>query len=741
MGNYSTKLLGLAVLSVLTACGGEQAATTASGDQPAGAAAETSMEKPAQVAQVDTARIENAAQQPEQWMTYSGGYEEQRHSGLTTINRDTLSDLGVGWTYEMRKTRGVEATPVVVDGVMYVSGSWSVVYALDATTGEELWVYDPEVSGQDAAKGCCDVVNRGLAVYQGKVFVGVFDGRLEALDAATGELLWSTVTVDQSKPYTITGAPRAFNDKVIIGNGGAELGVRGYVTAYDTNTGELAWRFYATPNPEKKPDNAASDAIFAELANDTWGDTGAWTTDGGGGTAWDSIVYDPVNNQVVIGFGNGSPWNDNLRDPESNGDNLFLSSIVAVDADTGAYRWHFQTTPRDKWDYTATQGIVIADLPLGENGADRRVVMQAPKNGFFYVLDAATGQFISGTPYELQTWATGLTEEGRPIENPDARSLAPGYIALPGPMGGHNWHPMAYSPDTQLAYIPANRVPQGYGDLNPDDPSNSFWNIGYDLAAGLPSVYPKGTLEAIGKEISGSLLAWDPVAGKPAWEVPHITTGNGGILSTASGLVFQNTLMGEIVAYDARTGERLWSSPLNNPTSAPVMTYKVDGEQYLATATGVGGSWGVTYGFAWSEQAAPQPGKVITFKIGGTGELPASVLPSVARTPKGEAFGDDAIALLGMKRFADNCQFCHGGLAVSSGVLPDLRWSAYAGNDAAWDKIVREGLLTDRGMVSFADHLSKEETDAIRAYVLQQAWLAVANGDAQAPSIAAASAQ
>jgi len=733
MLRYSKALLGISALALLVACDGKQPSSDVATDQPQAADVVQST-----AGQVDTARLLNAANEPAQWMTYSGGYEEQRHSGLTALNRDTLSDLGVAWTYEMRKTRGVEATPVVVDGVMYVSGSWSLVYALDAATGEELWVYDPKVSGKDAVKGCCDVVNRGLAVYGGKVFVGVFDGRLEALDAATGALLWSNVTVDQSKPYTITGAPRAFKDKVIIGNGGAELGVRGYVSAYDTETGDLAWRFYATPNPEKKPDGAASDAIFAKLANDTWGDTGAWTTDGGGGTAWDSIVYDPINDQVVIGFGNGSPWNDRLRDPEGNGDNLFLSSIVAVDADSGAYRWHFQTTPRDKWDYTATQGIVLAELPLGANGADRRVVMQAPKNGYFYVLDAATGEYLSGTPYEIQTWTTGLTETGRPIEVADARNMTAGFIGLPGPMGAHNWHPMAYSPDTQLAYIPTNRVPQALEDMNPEDPANSHWNIGYNYAAGVPPVYPKGTLEAVGKEISGSLMAWDPVKGEAAWEVPHVTTGNGGVLSTASGLVFQNTLMGDLVAYDARTGERLWSHPLNNPTSAPVMTYEIDGEQYLATATGVGSAWGLTYGFAWSEKVAPQPGRIITFKLGGNAELPASAVSAVTMTPKGEVFGDDAQNILGLKRYAENCMFCHGGMAVSSGVLPDLRWSAYAGNEAAWNKVVREGLLTERGMVSFAGHLSAEETDAIRAYVLQQAWLAVANGDAQAPEMAAA---
>ena len=422
--------------------------------RPASESVEKSL--PVTIDQVTSDIILDAKNRPEVWLTYGGTYDEQRFSRLTQIGKDNVSQLGLAWSYDLSTSRGVEATPIIVDGVMYVTGAWSIVYALDAKTGEELWVYDPEVSGEDAAKGCCDVINRGVAVHEGKVLVGVFDGRLEALNAKTGEVEWSTLTVDKSKPYTITGAPRVVKDMVLIGNGGAELGVRGYVSAYDVNTGELIWRFYTTPNPQKQPDGAASDAIFAEMANDSWGDDGAWTTDGGGGTVWDSIVYDDVNDQILAGVGNSSPYNDKIRDPNSDGDNLFVSSILALDADTGAYKWHFQTTPRDKWDYTATQTIILAELPLGENGADRRVVMQAPKNGFFYVLDAKTGEFISGEKFEPNmSWATGLDENGRPIENPASRDTSgDGFLAIPAPAGAHNWHPMAYNPQTGLVYIP-----------------------------------------------------------------------------------------------------------------------------------------------------------------------------------------------------------------------------------------------------------------------------------------------
>ncbi len=719
---------------LLAACGGEQTASTATAE--ADAAANTPPPAP-MVGDVSTERLAAATSEPENWLSYGGGYDEQRHSGLSSINRDTLGQLGVGWVYEMRKPRGQEATPVVVDGVMYLTSSWSIVYAIDARTGEELWVYDPEVSGDDAWKGCCDVINRGVAVYEGKVYVGVFDGRLEALDAATGELLWSTVTVDQSKPYTITGAPRVFKDKVVIGNAGGELGVRGYLSAYDANSGELAWRFYTVPNPEKKPDGAASDAIFAELANDTWGDDGAWTTDGGGGTVWDSIVYDTVNDQLVVGVGNGSPWNAKIRDPNSNGDNLFLSSILALDADTGAYRWHFQTTPRDQWDYTATQPIMLAELPIGENGADRRVVMQAPKNGFFYVLDAESGEFISGDAFAEMTWATGLDENGRPIEVPAARDLDEDYIVLPGPLGAHNWHPMSYNPTTGLVYIPTNNIPFLLSRPGEEGPAKSFWNIGYraDADPGWTLERPAGMVEYVREEfIKGALLAWDPVKRGPAWAVPYPMPFNGGTLSTESGLVFQGTKGEQLIAYDAATGEELWTHQLVGAPGAAPMTYEIDGEQYLTILAGWGSSAAMNSSIALDTVAPPEIGRVITFKLGGDMALPTPMADTVVREPKIAEFGDEAMQAKGMAVYANNCQFCHGTFAMSSGAVPDLRWSAMTTSEQAWDAVVREGALSKNGMRSFADLLDKEETDAVRAYVVKQAWVAVALGEAAAPA-------
>jgi quinohemoprotein ethanol dehydrogenase len=675
----------------------------------------------------------NAAQTPQEWLTYGGTYDEQRYARLSQVKKDNLDKLGIAWTYDLATSRGVESTPIVVDGVMYVTGAWSIVYALDAKTGEELWVYDPEVSGEAAARSCCDVVNRGVAVYGDKVYVGVFDGRLEALDAKTGKLVWSTITVDQSKPYSITGAPRVVKGNVLIGNGGSELGVRGYVSAYDAETGDLSWRFYITPNPNKQPDGAASDAIFASLANDTWGDSGAWKTDGGGGTPWDSIVYDDENNTVLIGTGNASPFNEKIRDPDGNGDNLFLSSILALDADTGAYKWHFQTTPRDIWDYTATQSIILADLPLGENGAKRRVVMQAPKNGFFYVLDATTGEFISGAPFAHMTWATGLDENGRPIENPAARDTEAGFLAIPAPSGAHNWHPMAFSPDTGLVYIPSQQMTQFIQDRPADRTNELRWNLGYDFSGGLPPTYPPGTLAAVRKDLTGTLLAWDPVKQEARWTFPHPGPFNGGILTTEAGLVFQGDIKGNFFAFDATTGKKVWGMNLKSGVQSAPATYEIDGEQYIAVTTGWGGSWALNWGFAWDEAVAPDVGRVFVFKLGGTGDVPDPMQSVVEKTPKAESFGTPEMVQAGFVNYSENCMVCHGPLAISSGVLPDLRWSPVSANKDTWHDIVINGALTDNGMVSFKPNLTDEAAESIRAYVLDQAWLAVTNGDIKQP--------
>ena len=515
------------------------------------------------------------------------------------------------------------------------------------------------------------------------------------------------------------------------------------MTAYNVDTGAQEWRFYTVPNPNKEPDGAASDAIFAELANDSWGDTGAWTTDGGGGTVWDSIVYDTVNDQVLVGVGNGSPWNASIRDPEGDFsgayDNLFLSSILALDADTGEYRWHYQTTPRDQWDYTATQQMLLADLPLGPDGAARRVVMQAPKNGFFYVLDAADGELLSATPFAEQNWTTGeVDENGRPVITDEAIALD-NMVVVPGPTGAHNWHPMSFNPDTGLVYIPTNlALPFVYSDNEAARSAKSNWNTGYDSASAWAYEYPKGTIAYTQTLDGGSLVAWDPVAGEPAWIVPFPQAFNGGTLSTDGGLVFQGNKRGEFVAYDATTGERVWSQRLVGDAAAAPMTYELDGEQYVSVLSGWGNVSMMIYGAALEKPVTPEPGRIVTFKLGGSAELPSPLDYLIVETPKAPLAGDAETWQLGMQRFAENCQFCHGAYAISSGVIPDLRWSAISANEDSWAAVVRDGALTANGMVGFSDIIDENEIEAIRLYVLRQAWLAVENGNADAPEVASA---
>ena len=341
---------------------------------------------------IDDKRIIEAESEPENWIAHGRTYEEQRFSPLTKINKESVSDLGLAWYKDMGTNRALEATPIVVDGIMFFTSTWSRVYAVEAKTGKTLWSFDPEVPGEWARKACCDIVNRGVAVYQGKVFFASLDGRLFSLNAETGEKIWEVDTItDRTRAYTITGAPRVAKGKVYIGNGGAEYGVRGYVTAYDTETGEQVWRFFTVPGD---PSLGFEDPAM-EMAAKTWKGTNWWEF-GGGGTVWNSIVYDPDFNNVYLGVGNGSPWTREIRSP-GGGDNLFLASIVAVDADTGKYKWHYQTTPEDNWDYTAVQDMALADMEV--DGEKKKVLLQAPKNGFFYVIDRSNGKVLRAHPF------------------------------------------------------------------------------------------------------------------------------------------------------------------------------------------------------------------------------------------------------------------------------------------------------------------------------------------------------
>lgn len=670
---------------------------------------------------IDTSRLDGAASETQNWLTYGGTYEEQRYSGLEEINAETASSLGLEWSHEFDTARGLEATPLVADGVIYTTTAWSKVHALDATTGKLLWKYDPEVPGETGFKACCDVVNRGAAIYNGKVYSGTLDGRLIALDAKTGKLVWSVVTVDQSKPYTITGAPRIVKGRVLIGNGGGEYGVRGYVSAYDAETGKQAWRFYTVP-PAKgaKPDGAASDDIIAKM-QDTW--DGDYTKFGGGGTVWDAIVYDKDFNQVLIGVGNGSPWDHRIRS-NGKGDNLFLSSVVALDADTGKYKWHYQGTPAETWDFTQTQPIILASLKI--DGADRKVMMQAPKNGFFYVIDRSNGKLVSAKNFVPQNWTSGVDmKTGRPVEMPGARYENGPFVANPSGHGAHNWQPMAFSPKTNLVYIPAQEVPMAYQSDAPFIGREGGWNLGVNLAINtLPD--DKAGLKAIRAILKGVLIAWDPIKQKEMWRVDHGGPWNGGVLATAGGLVFQGNAKGEFNAFNATSGKKLWSFDSKIGIVAPPVSYSVNGKQYVAVMVGYGGGYGVASPF--TENMGPRPnGRLLVFAIGGKAPYKVERMdpgPAVVVNAKWSS----ATVAKGAQIFETTCSVCHGGTARSSGVLPDLRRSPVLADQKLWQEVVHDGILKDNGMVGFSKWLSREDVEATRAYVAGRAKVLATKG-------------
>lgn len=668
---------------------------------------------------VDGAVIKAADDQPGVWLSHGRTYSEQRYSPLAKITKDNVAQLGLAWSEELDTDRGMESTPIVADGVMYVTSGWSVAYALDAKTGKRLWKYDPGVDRSRGVSACCDVVNRGVALWKGKIFLGTIDGRLIALDAKTGKPVWEKVTVDQSRPYTITGAPRVIKGKVMIGNGGAELGVRGYVSAYDAETGEMAWRFYTTPNPNKKPDNAASDKAFADFGNKTWDDKGAWTQTGGGGTAWDAITYDPDLDIVYFGIGNGSPWNRELRSPKG-GDNLFLSSILALKPDTGEYVWHYQTTPGESWDYTATQPIILADIEIG--GAKQKVLMQAPKNGFFYVLDRANGKLLSADKFQDINWATGFDEKtGRPIEAKNARYLKEPVLTYPGPLGSHNWQPMSFSPQTGLVYIPAHTLPAVYAKDQKFKYRPGFWNTGTDsLPGALPNKLEERKATMAGLKMGGQLVAWDPVARKPRWTVNHASPWNGGILSTAGGLVFQGGLAGRLAAYDAATGDKKWETDGQYPMESGPISYEVDGEQYIAATAGWGSVIPLLGDWALPKVGAPYNGRVLVFKVGGTAKLPADKAIDLEKIARAAKFGTPAQIAHGKDLYYRNCMVCHGEAAASGGVTPDLRFALGTATKANFAKIVLDGAYSKAGMVSFAKTLSPSDAEDVRAYLVSR---------------------
>lgn len=670
-----------------------------------------------QAAPVDTAAMLASETDGSQWLSYDRTWAQQRFSPLTQISTENVQQLGLAWSIDLDNSRGLEATPLYHEGVLYTSLSWSRVMAVDADSGEILWSFDPGVDKAKGRSACCDAVNRGVALWQGKVYVGTLDGRLIALDAKTGKPLWTQQTTDDSQPYTITGAPRVLKDLVLIGNGGAEFGVRGYFSAYDAATGALRWRFYTVPaNPADGP----QDSPALEAALKTWSDQTRWDL-GGGGTAWDSMAYDAELNLLYVGTGNGSPWNREVRSP-GGGDNLYLSSILALRPETGELVWHYQTTPGDSWDYTATQQLTLAELEI--DGKPRQVIMQAPKNGFFYVLDRATGELLSAEKFGKVTWAERIDmATGRPVEAPNARYENEPALIWPSPFGAHNWHSMSYSPLTGLVYLPYQEIPATYANEGGNFVVRNAFNTGAGLEnRSLPREYA-----------TGALIAWDPEKQTPAWRVERPNHWNGGTLVTAGNLVFQGTSAGQLEAYTADKGDLLWQFPTQTGVIAAPMTYQHNGQQYIALMAGWGGAAALFGGDAAVATGTRNISRMLVFKLDGKAQL-SSPPPQQAidRVPQPVVAAASDIEQ-GALNYGIYCTVCHGVGAVGGGTIPDLRYSSDAVRDA-WEAIVLQGAFRGKGMASFADSLSSEQAQQIKLYIMQreyESWAEVQQENAQ----------
>jgi quinohemoprotein ethanol dehydrogenase len=643
------------------------------------------------------------------WTMYGGTPDDHRFSSLTQVNEQTVGKLGLVWSHELGTTRGLEATPIVEDGVIYTTGSWSVVYALDAKTGQERWKYDPKVPRDRAYFICCDVVNRGVALYNGKVYVGTLDGRLIALDKQTGNPVWTAMTTEVDKPYSITGYPRIAKNLVVIGNAGAEFGVRGYITAYDADSGKQVWRTYTVPDDPAK--GFESKAI--EQAAKTW--SGEWWKVGAGGTVWEGIVYDSALDLLYFGTGNATAWYRALRGAGQH-DSLYTASILAVHAANGELAWHFQTTPGDNWDFDATQPLMQADLTIG--GRQRKVIMQANKNGFFYVLDRETGEFISGAAFVSGVnWASGLDPKtGRPIELPTGYAGVRPVIVSPSPDGAHNWSPMAFHPSTGLVYLAAK---ESTFFLHAPD---TTWKYNADRAnVGFDERYdgPLNTKLASMPAPTGELLAWDPVAQRAAWKATYPVAEGGGVLATAGNLVFQGRADGILAAYRATDGKQLWQFDAGTGIMAPPVTYTLAGVQYLSLMAGWGGAAGLSND-PGAGKMKPGYGRILTFAVNGTATLNA---PAYGHTePPTPAITVNASAATihqGGLLFNGECAPCHGINAVA-GPVPDLRYATKGVHDQ-FEAIVLGGALAPLGMPSFKKILTPAQVRTIQAYILSRA--------------------
>ncbi len=639
-----------------------------------------------------------------EWLAYGRTHSEQRFSPVTDIDTATVKNLKVDWYIDLPNDVALVSTPLVVDGVLYFTGTMNRIRAVDATNGKLIWEFDPEVAkhlGTDRKPGWTQ--SRGISYYNNKIFAATWEGRLIALDAKTGEQLWSVLTIDPEKKMSITGAPKAFAGKVLIGNGGSEAAPnRGYVTAYDTETGKQAWRFYIVPgNPA---DGFENDAM--KMAAETW--TGEWWKYGGGGNAWHGFTYDQELHTLYIGTGNGGPWNPKVRS-ENGGDNLFLSSIVALNPDDGSYKWHYQTTPGDAWDYNSNMDIVLATLKI--KSKETKVLMHAPKNGFFYVIDRETGKLISAKPFVETTWASAIDSvTGGPIINPNARYDSGSVYITPSPHGAHSWHAMSYNPRTGLAYIPTIHDATIFDatKININD-----WKVNPrkgGIAVGLRDP------DSLPRTYQGSLQAWNPVTQKLVWSVPHQDLWNAGTLTTAGGLVFQGTALGKFHAYNAFTGKELWTFDTGLGISAPPITYKINGKQYLALLVGWGGAFAGVGNKALGWDYNKQMRRLLVFSLEGKAMVPSQPPPYFPVLIVEKSFEVDLKLAEKGRNLYWQCFACHGANVIAKGMAPDLRASPIPLSKEAFNLVVRAGSKVNMGMPAYKE-LTDEDLTALMHFI------------------------
>jgi quinohemoprotein ethanol dehydrogenase len=642
------------------------------------------------------------------WAAFGRTYEEGHFSPLDEINKHSVSRLGLAWSYDLQSSGNSVTAPLEIDGVIYFASGLSVVHALDVLTGRLLWTHDPQVAAVAGHKLRKAWGSRGIAWWNGKIYTGTMDGRLIALDARTGKEVWSVLTVAKDNPVFISGPPRVFDGKVIVGNGGADFWeVRGYVTTYDAETGKQLWRFYTVPG---NPANGFESDAMAKAAA-TW--SGEWWKFGGGGTVWNAITYDAAQDLIFIGTGNGFPWNHRVRSAGT-GDNLYLCSIVALDAKTGEYRWHYQINPGESWDYNAAMDMELADLVI--DGRRRQVLMTAPKNGFFYVIDRITGKLISAEPFARVTWATSIDiKSGRPVEVPAARFPNGSTFAMwPGPIGAHSWLPMAYSPQTHLVYLPTIEMGVGFSDSgiqakdwkHEGDAFGPAADLDFGIAAGDPL---NGT---------SSLTAWNPVTQRAAWKLPTAGLWSGGALASAGGLVFQGQLDGQFNAYDASTGHMLWRFAAHSPVLAPAITFEVHGHQYVTVLTGMGTSVGMMGPLLqqFHIDSRTQAHRVLTFKLGGGASIPETVATSPQPSADPGYVQNSATESAGEVVYLQHCTQCHGVAVIAAGIAPDLRFSDVPLDPDVFQAVLHEGSLLPLGMPRF-EELTDQQIADLRQYL------------------------